>query len=184
MRGNGLNDTRRKLHVGQRLQNLGFGKKGIVQRDGRNLGMPLRQEGARHTRRCAPRQRQLLAQRQLSQARDQDVFRETLQASLCCRQQGELHEVHQVELTNHADEDNPRNMRMKCQGFLHRTALYERATPHDRFQKTCGEVFAFEQKQQMSFIQQRIVEETLKNLRIGIVNEKRDFVYCRAARVQ
>src|SRR5580693_7934822 len=174
--GDGAHHHRGKLFARKRSQHLRFRQISIVQNDGDDLRVPLREKRASKARRPPPGQGDFLSQRQLRQPRNQLVLRVPFQLRGNSRQKRELHEVHQVKIAQQSQSYEPRRARMKRQRPFDAVILQKRLAPCNFFQNFCREVFSFEQHAKLRFLKRGIVEQREQNLRVGVVKQRRQLV--------
>src|SRR5713101_9315090 len=122
---------RGQLFPRQHSQNLRFGHVGVVQHNGNGLRVTLGKQRARDPRWSSPRQRDFLAERKLRQTREQLLFGVALQLGGNTGQDRHLHKVHQIEVAEQTQADQPRRPWMKRQRSLHPVTLEQWFTPRN-----------------------------------------------------
>src|SRR5262249_52791417 len=109
MRGNTLRDGGRYFFAGQSFQNLGFSEIGIVEDDWKNLSVAFGEKSACDAGWTAASQGDFLSERELWEAGEDLLFGVALEFGVDGGREGELYEVHQIEIAQKAEADEARS---------------------------------------------------------------------------
>jgi len=144
MTGDGLHDAKGGFLARQGLEHLGFREEGIIKGDGQDIWVAFRDKCAGNVRGASARESNLLAQGQLGEARDDLGFGEAFEFHGGSRREGELDEIHEVDIAQQAHCDEPRGPRMKEQSPLDGIAFKEIFARADVFEQLRGKILARE----------------------------------------
>lgn len=180
--GDGLHDAKRSFLVRQGLENLRFREEGIIEGDGQDIGVAFRDECAGDVRGSAARESNLLAQRQLREARNDLGFGEAPELHGGGGRKGELDEIHEVDVAQQAQGDEPRGTRMKKQRALDGVAFQEIFAGADVFEYFRGKVLAGKKQAKLGVIQGRIIEERGEHLGRRVIKQGAQVITCSGTR--
>ena len=159
MLGDGVAYGGRKFFASQGFQDLGFGEIGVVEHDRENLWMAFGKERAGDSAGTTTSERDFLAERQLCEACEELAFGHALEFGLRADRQGQLREIHQVEVSDEAHADQSWCVRMKCESALDAIIFQEILASGDFCEDFEREILAIEKEAELRFVERGIVEE-------------------------
>lgn len=162
--------------AGENLQDLRFGKIGVVEHDGKKLRMTFGKERARDARGPTPGQRDFLADWKLRQPGEELIFCDAFSFGGGAGKQGELGQVHQVKIADEAKAWKAWSAGMEGKGALDAIVLKETLAARDFFEDFCWEIFAVEEQTKLRFVQSGIVEEGEQDGWIGMREQDGEIV--------
>jgi hypothetical protein len=172
----GVGHGGRQFFASESFQNLCLGEIGVVEDDGQNLWVAFGKEGAGDSAGAAAGERDLLAERELCETREELVLGDAFEFGRRAYGKCELSEVHQVEVFDEAQVGETRRVRMKRESALDAIILQQVFAIDDFFENFDREIFAIEQEAELGFVERRIVEEREQDVGGVMMDEGREIV--------
>lgn len=171
MLGNRRDHRHRYLLSGQGFQDLCLIHVRIVEDDRNDLLMAFDQKRSRDAGRTAAGESNFLAEGELRQPREQLILGVKFQFRGNTGRKRDLHQVHQIEIAQEAQADQTQRSRMKREGALDPVTFEQVfAAPH-LFQNFSREVFSFQEKAELRFIERRIIQKREEHIRGRVVKQ-------------
>lgn len=155
---------------------MGFSEIGVIEDDGENLRVAFGEERAGDSAGAATGERDFLAERKLREAGEKLLFGDTFQLGGHADGQGELGEIHQIEIFDEAETCKSWCVRMKGERAFD-SIIFEKVFARGNFfEDFGGEIFAVEQEAELSFVERGIVENGEQDFGGGMVEESGEVV--------